>query len=604
MTQPAQVSTTNPSDRSPGLATAGALVLVAAAVAWHVLQLLDWSVRSPFDFDAKTFYIPYARRLLDEGWSFLFSPAAIQVPPVSFMFPAIFGADLAVQKQVGILLSALVVVLLFRTGWLLHSRRAGVFAALLFACSPIPLPYMSTGSVEPTFVFLLTTWAWGMAEGASGRRWGFWVAGIAVGLASLTRATLLYYLPLVIAGSLLAARLQPTSRTAWRGMLLTHTLGFAMVAPLLLRNIVAFGLPAISTGAGVALYNGHHVLTWGFDPGYFALTFDFGILGRQGAGHLDLDTDRVLVGAAKRVVASFDLLFLAKLYAIKLASFVFVSNVEWIAPVAELRTWRVVLFCLSLASLPGLLARPALLVMAGGAAVQVAAHLPVLYAHRYSVVALDVPLALLAGIGLMTAWQDWSARAKVTGLALMASATLGGVVVADTARLLQPNVENTPHVTVFERGRGALQMTAGAGAALIGDGRIRTNAGIAELDIDLRGEPIEAGRNYVLAIDGSLDVPANRPASCVVIYLYSVAGEPFVRERALATSWNTNGRPQRMLNGVNEQIKMHAPGLLRLQFHCGAGATIDISRIAVVQPFFSFDVLRNHFSGRGVLKPE
>jgi hypothetical protein len=402
-----------------------------------------------------------------------------------------------------------------------------------------------------------------------------------------------------------AARLQPGARTAWRGIVVTHAIGLAMIAPFLLHNLIRFGLPAVSTGAGVALYLGHHPLTWGFDPFYFGMTYDFGILlSDGGARHLELANDRVLLGAAKRVIASYDLVFLAKLYVVKLLSFLFVSNVEWIGPVAQLRAWRVPLICLSLVAIPGLRARPALLVVAGASAFQIAAHVPVLYAHRYSVVALDVPLALLAGVGAATAWREWSWRARASGVALTLTAMSVGLVIADNAQFLQPNIETATNVTALERDRHQLQLTAGTGAKLVGPGRVLTTEGIAEIDINLSQEPIESNRMYVLSLDASLDVPMNRPASCPVWVKYRTGDESFRYERAFFTHWNTDGRQRRILNGVWERIRIDRPGWLRLQFQCGAGATIDINRLALVHPFFSEDVLHNYFTDRGVLKSD
>lgn len=579
-------------------------MLLALGLVWHVRAMLDWSMRSPFDFDAKKYYIPYAKRLLEGDWSFLAGQEGLHIPPFSFVFPALFGADLAVQKQVGIGLSALVVLMLFRIGLLLHSRYAGLAAAMLYALSPVPLPFMSTGSVEPLFVFLLMAWAWGMAEGVSAdRRWGFVLAGIAVGLASLTRATLVYYLPLVLVMALVMRWRQPGARSAWNGLVLTHGIGIALIAPFLLRNLFSFGLPAISTGAGVAFYNGHHALTWGFDPGYFGVAFDFGILGREGATHLDLDTDRTLLGAGQRVLASYDFPFVAKLYAIKLLSFLFVGNNEWVAPVAELRSWRVALVCLSAITFFRLRKQPVLMVIAGSVLFQVAAHIPVLYSHRYSVVALDAPLALLAAIGAVTVLQTWSLRGQVIVTASVLVAVAFGVVVANTAQVLQVNIDGTAHVTVVDRDRANLRLSAGPGATVIGPGRVRSTAGVAEIDFDLTNEPIESGRTYVLALDASLDVPMNRPASCAVVYLYRTGDDAFTRNRGTLTRWNTDGRSRRIYNGVSEHIHIREPGWLRLQFHCGAGATVDIGRMALVQPFFSFDVFRRYFIERGVLKP-
>src|SRR5205809_843054 len=74
----------------------------------NLLILQYWLRRSPFNYDAEHAYIPLARRLLTEGPSLLRSPEGIQVPIFSFVWPALFGADLAAQKIVSIALSLVV----------------------------------------------------------------------------------------------------------------------------------------------------------------------------------------------------------------------------------------------------------------------------------------------------------------------------------------------------------------------------------------------------------------------------------------------------------------------------------------------------------------
>ncbi|HEX4857959.1 MAG TPA: glycosyltransferase family 39 protein, partial [Usitatibacteraceae bacterium] len=412
------------------LAFAAGWTVIAAAAAWLVINLAGWSSTTPFDFDAKKYYIPYAQRFLAEGWAFFADPKSVHVPPFSFLFAALTGAELGLQKAIGIGLSLATLLMVARMAMVVHSPAAGVCAAALFALTPLLPPYLSSGSVEPLYVFLFTAWLALLVEGAQRNATGWFVAaGIALGLAALTRATLVYFIPVVIVAALVLRWRRLGMRTLAKGLLTAHILALALVAPVIVRNLLLHGLPAISTGAGIALYAGHHANTWGFDPGYFNVAFDFGILGKDGWWHLDVEMDRLLAVMAKKVVASYEWMFLLKLYAIKAASFLFVSNQEWIAPVATLRGWRITELGLAALGAAAVLHRPIALLILAVTAFQFVAHVPVLYALRYSVVALEIPLILFAAIGLARA-SAWPWQRQLAGAGMLAAAILGGTLLA------------------------------------------------------------------------------------------------------------------------------------------------------------------------------
>ena len=160
-----------------------AALAVVGVVIYHYRMLNWWTSQTPFDFDAIHTYLPMAKELLASGPRFFLTERAVSVPPFAVVFPALFGGELAILRQVNMGLSVLVIGLMFRTGFLLHSLTVGVLAAGAYGLSPHFGPYMSTASVEAIYVFLLVTSVWALAEGWRGAKWGYVVAGVTLGLA-------------------------------------------------------------------------------------------------------------------------------------------------------------------------------------------------------------------------------------------------------------------------------------------------------------------------------------------------------------------------------------------------------------------------------------
>ena len=117
--------------------------------------------------------------------------------PFSYVYPALFGADAMRIKIANIVLFVLLILIVFRIGSLLHSRRAGLAAAVLLAASPTIKIFIPTALTEPPFIFLVGVWIWALCEGHRSGRTQWWIAsGLALGLAILTRPTYLYFAPL------------------------------------------------------------------------------------------------------------------------------------------------------------------------------------------------------------------------------------------------------------------------------------------------------------------------------------------------------------------------------------------------------------------------
>lgn len=451
-----------------------AVAAVAAALALHWFLLYPCLARPDHDFDAVHMYLPLAQRLLAEGFAFFGTEASIQMPPFSYAWPALFGAKLATVKMANFLLSGATLVLVFRTAWLLHSRAAGVAAAFLFAACPLFKPTLATAITEPPYLMLLAVWIWALAEWfASPRRVFIPIAGIAFGLAILTRGTFFYWLLALIAFF------------AWRrekGALAAHLIALALPLAFIAKNALLFSFPFFATGAGNALYLGTNPVTGGYDPYYVGLIFDVGAIA-PGPAPLTLEAERLLGGVARMLLAETDKGQLAALWAKKLAAFLFVSNAAE-GNVAWLRAWRIVMMVLAAAGVMGIASRTLRWVVAGSVLYQVAIHVPVLYTLRYSVGAVDLWLVLLAGIGLATLYERRNARAIAAVAAVAIAGVAGGAYAYRYAGSPEPDVFRAKHQVIWET-RG-----------------VKLHAGTNEIAV--RDAPLfHPWFNYVLVVDSA-----------------------------------------------------------------------------------------------------
>jgi 4-amino-4-deoxy-L-arabinose transferase-like glycosyltransferase len=567
-----------------------AVFLIVVAY-FHGQYLIGESMRSPFDFDARAYYIPYAKRLLNEGFSFLFTEDAIHIPPFSFIFPALFGADLGMQKNISIVLSTLNIFILFRTGQLLHSRLAGIAAVIFYASSPSFKPFLSTGSVEPLFIFLMASWFWLLAEAwASQRRSLFLAAGAMFGLAALTRATVIYVLPIVIFASFWMRYRTVSSadgeRANWANLAWGHVLALAMILPVLIKNMVIFDLPSISTGAGIALYLGNHPLTFGMDSGYFRTNFDNGIVPPPGLSHLALVADRALAAVGKYMLLSQSPSFLLEMYVQKLFAFFFVGNREWVAPVATLRSWRIFFIVFSIPAIWALRARPIIWLLCGLLAFQVVAHLPVVYSHRYSVGVLEMSLVLFAGIGVAMFVHEkrWFSLA---GVAILVTAlSYIGAVYARDAHRLKANIYGVPHEVVYSTKSIGLPVANLVGALRISDGEFESTGTSVKIDIDLTTvQNIRSHGNEMIVIEGSVTVGAqSRNCEAVNYYFRKQSETAFSESKVWQDIWPANGKSALYVLGGDAPLEIYEPGTLRIEFTCRAKMRINLSRIEVVRP--------------------
>lgn len=185
------------------------------------------------------------------------------LPPLYPSFLSLFALfpGYPFNAQVGqVLLSSLIIVLMFHLGRQIHSERAGLAAAAVFAAwLPNIIAVWSTMQEAlyiPLVVLSFVLFLRGV--GKESRFWGFFLAGTAFGLTALTRSMPVYFMP--IAAVFLFARRGRKSGLQIAGL----ALGFALATvPYSLALSQHLGEPTFIENHGsimvVAHYGGHRL---------------------------------------------------------------------------------------------------------------------------------------------------------------------------------------------------------------------------------------------------------------------------------------------------------------------------------------------------------
>jgi hypothetical protein len=552
-------------------------VLVAMALA---AALLYPRTQLPLSFDAVHTYLPMARRMLAEGWAFAQSPESLVTGPVSFLYPALFGADGTIVRWANVALYCATIALGFHALRLSHSPRAGVCAALLLAVSPTLRPFIADVLTEPPFIFLIAVWIAAVASTAprstlsptlsQGRgRKSAWIiiGGIAFALAALTRPAAMYFAPL--AALVFAWRAFHHRREEDKQLAILHAIAAAGIALWVARNAITFGFPGIATGAGVALFFGANPLVDGFDPGYFGMDYDSGSV-HPGESHLAIASDRILRAVALEEFRDTPLAVVAEMFARKAVAFLFVTSAETARePLALLRSWRIALVALAVAGLIRNRKSVVPLVLGAFAAYMVAVHLPVVYHHRYSVGALDLPLTLLAAIGLIELVRDvrWAA------FVFAAVVITGAFGLLDLARAapLSPRPDRVPVEVVWLRNIGERYELVPGGAGL-------------EIPV-AKVSAMPVWDLVLVAIDLAI-VPKGHGPGCTMMRLrYRAAtDETFDPDRVVRVPIDPDGKMHTVNIGATVPLKLDRSGVARLEFDCASPATLEVGTMAVIMP--------------------
>lgn len=562
-----------------------AAVAVAAAAALHLAWTWPYTRLAHHDFDALHLFFPLAAELASQGLAFLADERSTQAPFFAYFHAALFGRSLETLKAVNAGLSVATLLLAARVAWLAHSPAAGVAAAFLFAVSPLRA-FLATPVTEPTYLLLNALWIWGLAEWiVAGRRWALAASAAALALATLTRATMFYWLPLLAAAFAWLAwrrRGAPEAGLA-RGAAIAYGAALLLPAAFIAKNLYFFQFPFFAAGAGNALYLGNNPVTGGYDPVYVGLGFDVGSIARD-QSPLTLEAERLLGGVARYMIADQDPASLLAHHARKLAAFVFVTSAEHDA--GTWRAWRIA--AATLAAIGALAVRLAWLrgLLVGVLAYQVAVLVPMLYTHRYSVGAMELWLVILGGVGVASLASRERWRRALAAAAFLAGAVGAGEYARRHADPPEPDVFRAARLRMFDA--PAARHAFGPGAMPL------------EVAVRSAREPFHPWFNYAVVIEAALEARAAGTRCGPLRVAYRRAGEAEWSAEVPRRIRAGQGVQRRQVGSV--PLRLDADGTLRLAMDCSGPAVLDLRRLTVYSPMGSIDY-RERFLGEAPLFP-
>lgn len=334
-------------------------------LAWTLLVAVKQLIRffpapdAPLNGDARWVYLPNARLLMDDPWGFLTKdPSSLHVAPLGYIWPALWGADVATIQLVNCVLFLACIVLMWRSATRLGGIWAGIVSTALLAYYPEFRRYIPQVLTESIFLFGLMLWITSSIEYITGNhRRFFWLFLGGTGLAITLLARPVLQLFAVCALVLVTAACWCLRKTAHRTIsiqsvrdVINKHLCVALLAALLLpativlKNGVCFGFWGISTGAGTGLYYGVSPFKMGLEPVFSGFSYDAGHTPRAVAPEtlgnpLKQLSDSINRRVALNIIENTSLSDNLKFFAFKLKAWLFYSTPELrITP--KLRTLR------------------------------------------------------------------------------------------------------------------------------------------------------------------------------------------------------------------------------------------------------------------------
>ena len=566
------------------------LTLLVVAIALNVYNTFSRLSYEALDFDAVHFYLPFAKQFLAEGLSFFHREESVHYGPLAYLYPALFGANPVIIKLANIVLSCLVVVMVYRIGSLLHSPAAGITAAFMYALSPSISELTPTVLTEPVYFFFTGLWLWAVTKiVVNGKRSLIPAAGIAFGLAILTRGTFIYFLGLVMLISLVLAMRESKQREAYSRLFWVHVIAAVFPIILILKNWIVFDYPFIATGAGNALYFGSHPLVYGYEMPYFGLGYDQGAVTHE-LDHLSIAGDRLLNGVALTVLADRHWDDLISAYWQKTMAFIFVTKAVLPDTLFNIRSLRIAEVVLSVIGLFSLRNRIMQWLIGGAIGYQIAVHVPVLYTHRYSVGALDLWLVLLSAIGVaqLLYYRRWSNTIlkPVAVLVLILAAVGIGEWHRKHSAPLSPNILGVPHDDIWVKNKNDLVDLSTTNMTLLESGVYRLSDNNGSLMIPVRGVlKLNSSGNYVLSLAFSVTVP-QRGDQCQggrVSFKRLVDGG-LSDALSIPFKINSENNVSQYHFGATLALALISDGELTLDVSCPKDAVVDIEKIWISEP--------------------
>lgn len=261
----------------------------------------------------ETTYLNIATELANQGPGWLLTPRSVQAAPGHVLLLALIGRSIPVGKVICIAASTLTLVPVLTIARAVLAPRATFWVAIAFTACLAFDGFAGTILTESINAFLLTS-AFALLLRSTGapdprlRNRLALLAGIVLGLATLWRATTLFY-PVGLGLLLLAVwvvaplrrRLEFEPRAVLMGVAYL-ALGVALITgPVILKNGLSSHQWKLATGQGAIAYLGVDPKTRGWEPYFAGYDFDtFEVTAPY--THLEIEGDRLLSQAASRQV--------------------------------------------------------------------------------------------------------------------------------------------------------------------------------------------------------------------------------------------------------------------------------------------------------------
>ena len=114
-------------------------------------------------FDPQYTYLPAAKSLIEQGWSFFASPASYRVAPLTYLWPALWGADPSSIRIAHMGIWTACVCLLWHTCKNLAGATAAVISMVLLLLTPQLLLYFPSEMSEPLYLLGFFGWIHAMS---------------------------------------------------------------------------------------------------------------------------------------------------------------------------------------------------------------------------------------------------------------------------------------------------------------------------------------------------------------------------------------------------------------------------------------------------------
>ena len=169
---------------------------------------------------------------------------------------SVLGDSLWVGRLFGLLVGLGTIFMTYRLGCRLFAPVVGLWAAALYALMPTSLYFESELLLDPLFTLLgliaIDRFLGWLKHKSSGE---LLFCGLWFGLATITRPTMLVFIPVVVIYTLLAA--DRTRR--WRSVILLTAGLVLVIGPIFARNLIVAGDPVlISSQGGINFYIGNN----------------------------------------------------------------------------------------------------------------------------------------------------------------------------------------------------------------------------------------------------------------------------------------------------------------------------------------------------------